>query len=301
MDTRWLEDFLVLAETGSFTRSAELRHLTQPAFSRRIKALETWLGADLIDRTTWPTRLTPAGEMLRDKARLLVGELSATRNQLRGLQAGKEQLTLAMPHTLSFGFVPGWLAREQPALAGISWQLLTHNVHDAVLALTEGQADLLLCYHHPRHPVELPPGRYAGLLLGEEVFRPYSVADGGQPRWRLPGEAAAPLPFIAYGANAYLRRMVELILQRAPAACALQECFETDMAEVQKALVLEGHGLAFLPQSTVQRELASGQLLAAGGEEWSLAMEIRLYRDLRHEQALLDDWWRSLATRYPAI
>ena len=87
METRWLEDFLVLAETGSFTRSAELRHLTQPAFSRRIKALENWLGADLIDRTTWPTRLTPAGELLLDKARQLVGELSSTRTLLRGLHA----------------------------------------------------------------------------------------------------------------------------------------------------------------------------------------------------------------------
>ena len=104
METRWLEDFLVLAETGSFTRSAELRHLTQPAFSRRIKALENWLGADLIDRTTWPTRLTPAGELLQEKARLLVGELSSTRSLLRGLQqADAATLTLAVPPTFWVG------------------------------------------------------------------------------------------------------------------------------------------------------------------------------------------------------
>ena len=50
MDFKWLEDFLVLAETHSFSRSAELRGVTQSAFSRRIRALEEWLGTDLLSR-----------------------------------------------------------------------------------------------------------------------------------------------------------------------------------------------------------------------------------------------------------
>ncbi|MCK7497041.1 MAG: LysR family transcriptional regulator [Comamonadaceae bacterium] len=45
-------------------RSAQLRHVTQPAFSRRIQALEAWAGIDLVDRSSYPTRLTPAGETL---------------------------------------------------------------------------------------------------------------------------------------------------------------------------------------------------------------------------------------------
>ncbi|WP_163468518.1 LysR family transcriptional regulator, partial [Klebsiella michiganensis] len=42
VETKWLEDFVSLAETRSFSRSAQLRHVTQPAFSRRIQALEAW-------------------------------------------------------------------------------------------------------------------------------------------------------------------------------------------------------------------------------------------------------------------
>ena len=61
METKWLEDFISLAETHNFSRSAALRHVTQPAFSRRIQSLENWLGIDLVDRTSYPTRLTPAG------------------------------------------------------------------------------------------------------------------------------------------------------------------------------------------------------------------------------------------------
>ena len=63
-ETKWLEDFVSLAETRSFSRSAQLHHVTQPAFSRRIQALEAWAGTDLVDRSSYPTRLTLAGETL---------------------------------------------------------------------------------------------------------------------------------------------------------------------------------------------------------------------------------------------
>jgi hypothetical protein len=51
----------------------------------------------------------------------------------------------------------------------------------------------------------------------------------------------------------------------------------------------------------VQRELAAGQLAAAGGEAWSLQMEIRVYRDARRELPQLDALWQGLAARYPAV
>lgn len=58
----WLDDFLTLAASGSFSRAAQERHMTQPAFSRRVRALEEWLGVVLFDRSTQPATLTEAGE-----------------------------------------------------------------------------------------------------------------------------------------------------------------------------------------------------------------------------------------------
>ena len=68
MNLSWLEDFLALAATGNFSRAAEDRHMTQPAFSRRVRALEEWLGVELFDRSTQPARLTAAGEWFRPQA-----------------------------------------------------------------------------------------------------------------------------------------------------------------------------------------------------------------------------------------
>ena len=57
MDSKWLDDFLALSQHGNYSQAAIQRHITQPALSRRIKALEETLGVPLFDRTTTPVTL----------------------------------------------------------------------------------------------------------------------------------------------------------------------------------------------------------------------------------------------------
>jgi DNA-binding transcriptional LysR family regulator len=83
MDTRWVEDFLCLADTRSFSRSASARHSSQPAFSRRIQALEAWLGTALVDRSSCPPALTPAGHVFRGLAVGIVEQVHQARHTLR--------------------------------------------------------------------------------------------------------------------------------------------------------------------------------------------------------------------------
>ena len=62
MEFKWLEDFLSVAKLRNFSQAARERHATQPALSRRVKALEAWYGVPLVDRSTYPVVLTPAGD-----------------------------------------------------------------------------------------------------------------------------------------------------------------------------------------------------------------------------------------------
>ena len=178
METKWLEDFISLVETNSFSRSAQLRHVTQPAFSRRIQSLENWLGMDLIDRTSYPTRVTPAGLVFYEQALEMLSQINGVRELLRGKRAATQNsIDLAVPHTLSLTFIPKWIAQLEEEFAPINSRLMALNVHDAVLQLVEGGCDLLLCYHHPRQPVQLDPGRYDMLVLGREALRAYARCD----------------------------------------------------------------------------------------------------------------------------
>jgi DNA-binding transcriptional LysR family regulator len=299
VETKWLEDFVSLAETRSFSRSAQLRHVTQPAFSRRIQALEAWAGIDLVDRSSYPTRLTPAGETFHGQALEVLGALQATRNLMRSHQAGdREMIDFAVPHTLAFTFFPHWLMALRERFGPVKSRLIALNVHDAVLRLTEGSCDLLIAYHHASQPLQLPPERYEMLSLGQETLAPYAKADSrGAPLFRLPaGEGGRALPFLGYASGAYMARLVEQIVKHAPAPPKLDTIYETDMAEGLKAMALEGHGLAFLPASSVRKEVRARRLVAAGaGGGWELTMEVRIYRErpevARHRKPAAQALW----------
>ena len=280
METKWLEDFVSLAETRSFSRSAQLRHVTQPAFSRRIQSLEGWAGTDLVDRSSYPTRLTPAGETLYTQAMEMLQSLQSTRAMLRGhTSAGQDVIEFAVPHTLAFTFFPAWVSGLREKFGPIKSRLIALNVHDAVLRLVEGSCDLLISYYHDSQPFQLDPGRYEMVTLGREVLSPYSKPDAhGEPVFRLPGRPAQPLPYLGYAPGAYLGRMVDLILKQSGTPIHLDRVYETDMAEGLKAMALEGHGIAFLPHSAVKKELRAKKLVSAG-DHLAMTMDIRLYRE----------------------
>ena len=159
METKWLEDFVSLAETRSFSRSAQLRHVTQPAFSRRIQALEAWAGTDLVDRSSYPTRLTPAGETLYAQSLEMLQALQSTRAMLRGHSAaGQDVIEFAVPHTLAFTFFPAWVSSLREKFGPIKSRLIALNVHDAVMRLVEGGCDIFIGYHHASQPFQLDAG-----------------------------------------------------------------------------------------------------------------------------------------------
>ena len=285
METKWLEDFVSLAETRSFSRSAQLRHVTQPAFSRRIQSLEAWAGTDLVDRSSYPTRLTPAGQTLYDQSLEVLQALQSTRAMLRGhTSAGQDVIEFAVPHTLAFTFFPAWVSTLRENFGPIKSRLIALNVHDAVLRMVEGSCDVLIAYHHPAQPIQLDASRYEMVSLGQEVVAPYVKPDAnGAPMFKVPGQPNRLLPYLGYAPGAYLGQMVDLILQQSGTAIHFDRVYETDMAEGLKAMALEGHGIAFLPFSAVKKELRAKRLVSAVPPDMKgleITMEVRAYREI---------------------
>ena len=284
METKWLEDFVSLAETRSFSRSAQLRHVTQPAFSRRIQALEAWAGTDLVDRSSYPTRLTPAGETLHAQSLEMLQALHNTRAMLRGhASAGHDMIEFAVPHTLAFTFFPAWVSSLREKFGPLKSRLIALNVHDAAMRLVEGSCDVLIAYHHPSQPLQLDADRYEMVTLGTETLAPYCKPDEqGEPLFRLPGRPTHPLPYLGYAPGAYLGQVTDLLLKQSGTAIHLDRVYETDMAEGLKVMALEGHGVAFLPHSAVRKELRARKLVSPVPPELAgleIAMEVRAYRE----------------------
>jgi DNA-binding transcriptional LysR family regulator len=220
---------------------------------------------------------------------------------MRGHQTGaQDMIEFAVPHSLAFTFFPHWVMDLRSRFGALKSRLITLNVHDAVMQLTEGSCDLLIAYHHPSQPLQLSPERYEMLSLGHETLAPYARGDeSGQPLFRLPGTSARKVPYLGYGEGAYLGRLVEVIVKQAAVSPQLEPIYETDMAEGLKAMALEGHGMAFLPASSVKKELKSRRLVrAADAGQYEITMEVRIYRErpelARHNKAGALALWEFL-------
>lgn len=279
METKWLEDFITLAQTKNFSKAANLRCVTQPAFSRRIQSLEGWLGCELIDRGSYPTRLSAQGEVFYEQALTMLEQIRQARTIVRGgsLQS-RQPVRLVVPHTLACSKAPHWVSSLKSKLADrlpdLSFQLTASNVHDAVLYFTDGASDFLVCYHHSREPIELDPAKFEVRVLGTERFSPYSALnETGQAMYVLDPLAPLPIPYLSYSKHAYLSKMSDIAMESGPVFLK-KSLFETDMSESLKSMCEAGLGVAWLPESAVP---PTSNLCRIPGPYFT-DMEVRLYR-----------------------
>lgn len=303
MDAKWLEDFLSVARTGSFSRSAAERHVTQSAFSRRIKSLEQWVGVPLIDRSTYPTRLTPAGERFRDAAQEATASLQHTRQALReAARADRPLLRIAIQHSLASGFLARWLATLPLAAENLLVQVRADNLHDCVRDLEEGAVDLLVCYTHAGLPLQLEPGEYLAVELARDALMPVScaAADGRPQHAVRPGLTAPVVPWLSYASDAFLGRAAALALEAAEPPLPLRAVLESSLVEALRAHALAGLGVAWLPASVVADDLNAKRLLRAGPALLDVPLRVKLYAKRELAQGRLARLWRAAEAAAPA-
>ncbi|MBX3651076.1 MAG: LysR family transcriptional regulator [Burkholderiales bacterium] len=299
MELKWLEDFLSLADTLNFSRTAEARSVTQPALSRRIRSLEEWLGVDLINRSSYPISLTPAGTMFRDFAKDLVAKTYSTRTLMRGETASDGLIHISAPHALILNFLSDWIFGVAAEYGPLVPRLTATNTYEGLRSLVEGHTcDFAVVYHHPQVPIVLPENRYPFLTLRRDTVVPViSAHSQGSAGMKLPGSKVCPIPFVAYPQSLFMGQIVELILPRAPKPAHLLRCFETDLLEAAKAMVMAGRGIAWLPKAIVSKELAEGKLALAGSEQWSEPIDIRIYYSVDNQRALPKRIWDFISRK----
>ncbi len=282
MDNKWLEDFLSVARSGSFSRSAAERHITQPAFSRRIKSLEQWVGTPLIDRSTYPTRLTPAGERFREVAEQALASLHEVRQDLRAtIDPQASTLRMAAQHSLASSFMVGWLQSVRETLGPVAIEVRADNLHDCMRDLDQGNVDALICYAHDALPIELDAGRFPWHTIAESRLVPVARPDRhGRAAFSLRRRPTQRLPMLSYGMESYLGRAVSHTIDQLHLRRALHISFESALTASLHAAALAGFGLAWLPWHFVEDDLQRGTLVHAGGARHEVMLHIRLYRNI---------------------
>ena len=302
MELDWLEDFLALAEHQHFGRAAEARNVSQPAFSRRIRLLETWLGAPLFNRDTHRVALTPAGEQWRPNAEDLLRRLYLGREQTRAIAEGATTtLRFASTHALSVTFFPRWLEEieaEQTLDSTVS--LVTDNMAGCERMMMQGQAQFLLCHHHPSTPVSFKPNYFVSVSLGTDTLVPVSAPaldDPARPRFALPGDIGAPAPYLAFSEVSGMGRILASTHALEGPSMWLAPTFTAHVATVLAEMARAGRGLAWMPMSLIARDLEDGVLIRAGDAQFDVEIDIRLYRPRARQTVAAEAFWALLKAR----
>jgi len=299
MEAKYLEDLLCLARTGSFSASAVERNVTQPAFSRRIKALEEWVGVALIDRSTYPTRLTAAGATFLEAVRAAQTSLQTARQELRqAARADRQLLRIATQHSLASGFLARWLATLTFPIHDLLIRVQADNRHDCVRGLEDGNVDLLVCYTHPDLPLQLDPERYSSLVVASDTLVPVSrPAADGRPQHPLRGEGGRPVAWLSYTPEAFLGQCVAHVLRRADPPLAVHGILESALVETLRAAALAGMGVAWLPASLIAGDLNSKALVRAGPAEVDVPLTVMAFAKCSVATGRLRNIWEPRGSR----
>src|SRR5215208_1261153 len=144
MTLRQLEYLVAVIDEGSFGRAAEALYVTQPTLSHQIRALESEVGGELLERLPRGVRPTATGEAMLAPARAALAAAQRARRSARmvlGLEAG--ELEIATVGTVAFGLLPPVLKRWRARHPDLIVRL--HEHRDGPLlaeAVAQGAADL---------------------------------------------------------------------------------------------------------------------------------------------------------------
>ena len=287
MDLNWLQDMICLENEQSFTQAAHKRNITQSAFSRRMKSLEEWVGTPLVDRSSYPVRLTSAGEQFSPLARRLLFELEEARERLRETDENYDRVfRIAAPHSIASNFLAKRLTKLYLAHSKVKARVISDNVAVCFDLLSQGVCEFLVNYRYPPLPVNLDETLFSTTSIGTEWLVP--VADRratDRAGWRFPSSPEAPLPMLAYDPASFLGSVVAHFLRSRPERLYLTVRHTDAFAEAIKSMCKEGAGIAWLPRSLVSEELESGSLVLMGGTEWAIELTHTLFARKNPEDA----------------
>lgn len=303
MDILLFRDLDRLSKTGNFSQAAELGHISQPAFSRRIKTLEKWAGVTLVDRSRQPVKLTSAGVQMLEAGLQAVARIETERSQILIAQSlpDKYVVTFGTQHSIGWRFYPTWLQAFEEAYGPILSRLRADDLPNCMRDLSNGDVDFVIAYATPEDPVtglkDEGAGAFDSVVIGQDRLVPVcKPARDGTPIFNF-AKDAVDMPFLRFGDAAPISLHVERLLRDKNLSHRLHTVYENSMAGALRIRARDGAGVAWLPESLVKPDLSAGILIQTGAPDWTVDLEIRLLRTKKRVNRLTDSIWTFLDDR----
>lgn len=252
---RQLRVFETAATLRSFSKTAELLHLTQPGVSMHIKQLESNIGLPLFERMGKKLFVTEAGQELLSRAREVLRTLKDAEDVLDGLKGLRRgRINLAVVSTAKY-FVPRLLARFGRNYPQLEIRLAVNNRNSVIEQLVANEVDFAIMGRSPQ--------------ALDTIAEPFAqnphviVAAPDHPlaaRRRILVETIARETFIVREPGSGTRLAMQNFFDERQVPCKVG--MEMASNETIKQAVMAGMGLSFISRHTVELELQTGRLIA---------------------------------------
>ncbi len=293
MRLEWMEDILAILRAGSLSAAAEMRHVSQPAFSRRIRQIEEHVGVDLVDRSSRPARLRPSvlaqSHVLEDLTQRMNELLYDLR---RHDQRNANRFVIASQHAIATTMVPR-LIELLATETEMNVHVRSGNRDECFEFLVHRRADLLIAYRTSREIGAEPESFLEERLLGYDDVVPVFAASGmgGLLRQVREGE----LPLIVYPSDVFFGDVMDHeLLPSLRSNFLLRPKAETALTLTALQLAIAGVGVAWVPMSLAAREVAAGVLARVPGPLTQVTISLHAMRLADPHTPLSERVWSML-------
>lgn len=271
LDLKPIRYFVCIAEEKSFTAAAERLHIAQPALSRQIKRLEEDLAAELFTRNPRGIELTEAGELLLERAYVILNQVQQTVHDVQS-RANRPQgvVTVGIPPTPGEFIAPVLLQHVKARYPEIELRFIEGFSGQLERRLRNNEIGVAVMH-------DAAPGDDFVVtdLLRERLWVVGKA--GSLKRDSYPFEEAVDLPLILPSRPNYLRILIDSHAERKNLKLNIVE--RADGVWILKALVRFGHGFTILTYGAVLSEMQQGTLDAVPIRDpridWKLCVVMR--------------------------
>ncbi len=253
MELYQLRSFAAIAETGQLTRAAEKLHVSQPALSAQLKALEEELEFTLFERTPNGMVLTAAGKRLLAVAENVIAAAQNLQNEARAMKGelvGKVRIgTLGDPQYMRIGEFIGTATTRHPLLELELHQGVTGELHEKV---RDGELDASFYYGDLKFPT------VAGMALREIVYRVAAPSSWCEQLKEATWTEVAGRTWIIPPPISTHHQLAHALLREH--GMEPERIVEADQETVVDSLVVSGVGMALLREDVALKHEEAGEV-----------------------------------------
>lgn len=293
MELKLLEDFVCLSDVCNFSRAAEMRNISQSTLSKRIRNLEHWVGAPLIDRSNYPVQLTAEGRVMIPQVREVVQQIKNLRSCIHSVsEQPRDQVNILAMHTLRVTFLPRWVQGIEARIGKFSETPIPASAAycDTIRMFRNGESDFLLTYVHPAVTLGLDCRDLERITLGVERIVPVSAPDiDGHPLHDL--DRSNAVRYLSYSTQSFFAQVLAPLLREK--LVAVNVVASNAMSVGLHSLAVVGSGVAWIPESLAAEDIRTGRLVLAGKNEWIIDTEIAMYRKKGNHRSIIEQIWEA--------